>query len=459
MQAPPHSAFRRSMTGSDIIAAISTAPGRGGIGVVRVSGPRLEALIAGIVRTSLSPRRATLADFIDSHGTAIDRGIALYFPAPHSYTGEDVLELHGHGGPVVLQLLLRRCVELGARPAQPGEFTRRAYLNDKMDLAQAESVADLIDAATTEAARSAMRSLQGAFSQRIDEIIDGLVELRALVEAALDFPDEDIEVLEQSGAAGRLAKLKAKLEDVLAASLQGSLLREGVRVVLAGQPNVGKSSLLNLLAGEELAIVTDIAGTTRDAIRQSVSIRGVPAHIIDTAGLRPSSDPVEKLGIARTWSAIEQADVVVLLVDASQGKATADQEILSRLPARLPRITVMNKIDLLARAPALEGGRDGTTVWLSAKTGAGVELLREGLLEAVGWHGSGAEGLFMARERHVHALELAQRHLAEADRQMEHLELFAEELRAAQHALGSITGEFTTDDLLGEIFKRFCIGK
>jgi len=447
------------MTGSDIIAAISTAPGRGGIGVLRVSGPRLAALIAGIVRRPLSPRRATLADFVDSHGSAIDRGIALYFPAPHSYTGEDVLELHGHGGPVVLQVLLRRCLELGARLAQPGEFTRRAFLNDKLDLAQAESVADLIDAATTEAARSAMRSLQGAFSQRIDELLDGLVELRALVEAALDFPDEDIELIKQSDGASRLAKLKAKLEDVLAASQQGSLLREGVRVVLAGQPNVGKSSLLNLLAGEELAIVTDIAGTTRDAIRQSVSIRGIPAHIIDTAGLRPSSDPVEKLGIARTWSAIEQADVVVLLVDASQGKSGADEEILDRLPTRLPRLTVMNKIDLLARAPALERRKEAATVWLSAKTGAGVELLREALLEAVGWHGTGAEGLFMARERHVLALELAQRHLDQAAGQIERLELLAEELRAAQQSLGTITGEFTPEDLLGEIFKRFCIGK
>ncbi|HEX9684755.1 MAG TPA: tRNA uridine-5-carboxymethylaminomethyl(34) synthesis GTPase MnmE [Burkholderiales bacterium] len=447
------------MTGSDIIAAISTAPGKGGIGVVRVAGPRLEALMSGIVRTPLSPRRATLADFMDSHGSAIDRGIALYFPAPHSYTGEDVLELHGHGGPVVLQLLLRRCVELGARPAQPGEFTRRAYVNDKIDLAQAESVADLIDAATTEAARSAMRSLQGAFSRRIDELLDGLVELRTLVEAALDFPDEDVDLIKQSDGAGRLSKLKAKLEGVLAASQQGSLLREGVRVVLVGQPNVGKSSLLNLLAGEELAIVTDIAGTTRDAIRQSVSIRGIPAHIIDTAGLRPSSDPVEKLGIARTWAAIERADIVVLLVDAAKGIAAADQDILRRLPAGLPRLTVMNKIDLLPRAPALERAKQGATVWLSAKTGAGVELLREALLEAVGWHGGGAEGLFMARERHVHALELAQRHLDQAAGQTERLELFAEELRAAQHALGSITGEFTTDDLLGEIFKRFCIGK
>ena len=447
------------MTGSDIIAAVSTAPGRGGIGVVRVSGPRLDSLISGIVRKPVSPRRATLSDFIDAHESAIDRGIALYFPAPHSYTGEDVLELHGHGGPVVLQLLLRRCVELGARPAEPGEFTRRAYLNDKIDLAQAESVADLIDAATTEAARSAMRSLQGAFSQRIEQLLDGLVELRTLVEAALDFPDEDVELIRQSDGAGRLSRLKAKLADVLSTSQQGSLLREGMRVVLAGQPNVGKSSLLNLLAGEELAIVTDIAGTTRDAIRQSVSIRGVPAHVIDTAGLRPSSDPVERLGIARTWAAIEQADVVVLLVDAAQGDATADQDILRRLPAGLPRLTVMNKIDLLAQAPALERGKDGAIVWLSAKTGAGVELLREALLEAVGWHGGGAEGLFMARERHVHALELAQRHLEQATGRMESLELFAEELRAVQNALGSITGEFTPDDLLGEIFKRFCIGK
>ncbi len=447
------------MTGSDIIAAVSTAPGRGGIGVVRVSGPRLKALISGIVRKRVSPRRATLADFIDSHGSVIDRGIALYFPAPRSYTGEDVLELHGHGGPVVLQLLLKRCVELGARPAQPGEFTRRAYLNDKIDLAQAESVVDLIEAATTEAARSAMRSLQGAFSQRIGELLDGLVELRTLVEAALDFPDEDVELIRQSDGAGRLSRLKAKLADVLSVSQQGSLLREGMRVVLAGQPNVGKSSLLNLLAGEELAIVTDIAGTTRDAIRQSVSIRGVPAHIIDTAGLRPSSDPVERLGIARTWAAIEQANVVVLLVDAAQGDVAADQDILRRLPAGLPRLTVMNKIDLLARAPALERGKDGSTVWLSAKTGAGVEFLREALLEAVGWQGGGAEGLFMARERHVHALELAQQHLEQATRQTESLELFAEELRAVQTALGSITGEFTPDDLLGEIFKRFCIGK
>ena len=447
------------MTESDIIAAVSTAPGRGGIGVVRVSGPRLDALIAGLVRVPLPPRRATLTAFVDGKRSAIDQGIALHFPAPHSYTGEDVLELHGHGGPVVLQLLLKRCLELGARPAQPGEFTRRAYLNDKLDLAQAESVADLIDAATAEAARSALRSLQGAFSQRIEELLRTLIDLRTLVEAALDFPDEDVEIIQHADGAGRLATLQATLQEVLSASRQGSLLREGMRVVLVGQPNVGKSSLLNRLAGEELAIVTDIPGTTRDAIRQSVSIEGVPVHIIDTAGLRPSSDPVEKLGIARTWGAIEHADVVVLLVDATQGESAADREILRRLPAGLPRLTVMNKIDLLSRAPGQERGNSGSTVWLSAKTGAGVDLLRAALLDCVGWHGGKTEGLFMARERHVHALQRAGEHLEHAAEQMGNLELFAEELRFVQQALGTITGEFTPDDLLGEIFSRFCIGK
>ena len=378
------------MTESDIIAAIATAPGRGGIGVIRVSGPRLDAFITALIGGPLSPRRATLSAFNDARRSAIDEGIAVYFPAPHSYTGQDVLELHGHGGPMVLQLLLKRCLELGARPAQAGEFTRRAYLNDKIDLAQAESVADLIDAATAEAARSALRSLQGAFSRRIEELLDALVELRTQVEAALDFPDEDVEFIKESDGAGRLVALQDRLQEVLSASQQGSLLREGMRVVLAGQPNVGKSSLLNRLAGEELAIVTDIPGTTRDAIRQSISIEGIPVHVIDTAGLRPSSDPVEMLGIARTWEAIENADLVVLLVDATQGEAVADREILGRLPIALPRIKVMNKIDLLPRPPAVERGRGAGTVWLSAKTGAGVDLLRQALLEAVGWLGVAA---------------------------------------------------------------------
>ena len=447
------------MTESDIIAAISTAPGRAGIGVVRISGPRLGSLIAGVLRKVPAPRRATLTDFVDARGSAIDQGIALYFPAPHSYTGEDMLELQGHGGPVVLQLLLKRCIELGARPAQPGEFTRRAYLNDRIDLAQAESVADLIDAATAEAARSAMRSLQGAFSARIRELLDGLVELRTLVEAALDFPDEDSAIMKQFDGAGRLDKVQAGLEAVLSASRQGSLLREGIRVVLVGRPNVGKSSLLNRLAGEELAIVTDVAGTTRDAIRQSVSVGGVPVHVIDTAGLRPSSDPVEKEGIARTWAAIDQADLVLLMVDATQGEVEADREIMRRLPAQLPLLRVMNKIDLLPRGPSLERGGDGRTVWLSAKSGAGVELLREALVEFVGFHRGDGEGVFMARERHIHALLLAQEHLERSAQQTQNLELLAEELRLVQRALGSITGEFTADDLLGEIFARFCIGK
>jgi tRNA modification GTPase len=447
------------MTESDIIAAIATAPGRGGIGVVRVSGPRLDAFISALIGTTLAPRHATLTAFIDAQRSAIDEGIALYFPAPHSYTGQDVLELQGHGGPVVLQLLLRRCLELGARPAQPGEFTRRAYLNDKIDLAQAESVADLIDAATAEAARSALRSLQGAFSRRIEELLDALVELRALVEAALDFPDEDVEFIKQADGAGRLATLQGRLLELLSASQQGSLLREGMRVVLVGQPNVGKSSLLNRLAGEELAIVTDIPGTTRDAIRQSISIEGIPVHVIDTAGLRPSSDPVEQLGIARTWEAIEHADFVVLLVDATQGEAVADREIMERLPAALPRLRVMNKIDLLSRPPAFDRARDAGTVWLSAKTGDGVDLLRRALLEAVGWHGGSTESLYMARERHLQALQVAKIHLERATHQLASLELFAEELRLVQQALGAITGQFTSDDLLGEIFGRFCIGK
>ena len=446
------------MTESDIIAAISTAPGRAGIGVVRISGPRLDKFISGIVSRRLPARRATLADFVDARRAAIDQGIALYFPAPHSYTGEDVLELQGHGGPVVLQLVLKRCLELGARPAQPGEFTRRAYLNDRIDLAQAESVADLIDASTSEAARSALRSLQGAFSQQVDELLNGLIELRALVEAALDFPEEDLEFIRQADGEGRLARLRSKLQDVMSASQRGSLLREGLRVVLAGRPNVGKSSLLNQLAGEEIAIVADVPGTTRDAIRQSISVEGVPLHIIDTAGLRPATDAVERLGIARAWAAIEHADLVLLLLDATQGETVEDREIRRELPAGPPRVTVMNKIDLVPRTPAVEQVGSGCTVWLSAKTGAGVDLLRRALLESVGWK-QGGEGLFMARERHLHALRLAHQHLELASRELGKLEILAEELRLSQQALGSITGEFTSDDLLGEIFKRFCIGK
>jgi tRNA modification GTPase len=447
------------MNDDPIIAAIATAPGRGGIGVIRVSGPRLDQFIAAIAGGILPPRHAAVREFLDARREVIDEGIALYFPAPHSYTGEDVLELQAHGGPVILQMLLKRCLELGARTAQPGEFTRRAYLNDKLDLAQAESVADLIDAATTEAARGALRSLRGAFSERINELARGLIELRTLVEASLDFPDEEVEIIKRADGEGQLAALRHKLRDVLSASRQGSLLREGVQVVLAGQPNVGKSSLLNRLAGEELAIVTEIPGTTRDAIRQSISLDGVPAHIIDTAGLRESSDPVERIGVTRSWSAIEHADLVVLLVDATQGETSADRDILDRMPASLPRVRVMNKIDLHGRSPSLEREDSVTTVWLSAKTGAGLDLLKQAVLQTIGWQAGSGEGLFMARARHVQALQEAERYLERANHQGGKLELFAEELRLAQEALASITGEFSPEDLLGEIFGRFCIGK
>lgn len=446
------------MASIDIIAAIATAPGRSGIGVIRVSGARLNAMVERIVGKPLPPRRAVLAQFRDADSVAIDQGIALFFPAPHSYTGEDVLELHGHGGPVVLHLLLQRCLDLGARVAEPGEFTRRAYLNDKLDLAQAESVIDLIEATTAQAARCAMRSLQGEFSYKIQELIGSMIELRTLVEATLDFPEEEIDFLKHWDAETRLRVTQQHLDAVMEASRQGNLLREGVHIVLAGQPNVGKSSLLNRMAGEEVAIVTDIPGTTRDAIRQEIDIGGVPVHIVDTAGLRDSHDPVEKLGIARTWDAVQKADLVVLLIDANDGETAADRDILARLPKGLRCIRVMNKIDLVPQTTAAQRHDDAATVWLSAKTGEGVELLQTALLDAVGWHSTG-ESLFLARTRHLEALQRAQHHLRRAAGQGLALELLAEELRFAQKALATITGEFTADDLLGEIFSRFCIGK
>lgn len=446
------------MDKADIIAAVATAPGRSGIGIVRVSGPHLGGIIDNITLVRVPPRRATLARFRDARGETIDQGIALYFPAPNSYTGEEVLELQGHGGPVVLQLLLNRCMELGARIAEPGEFTRRAFLNDKLDLAQAEGVADLIEAATAQAARCAIRSLQGVFSEQIQILVDELVSLRTLLEATLDFPEEDIDFLEQTGASQRLSDLYERLDAIYQASRQGSLLREGLHIVLAGQPNVGKSSLLNRLAGEELAIVTEIPGTTRDAIRQVINVKGVPVHVIDTAGLRDSSDPVEKIGIARTWCAIEKADLVLLVIDATRGETDQDWAILARLPKSLRCLRVMNKIDLLPVAATVVSERDASHVWLSAKTGDGIENLREVLLDAVGWHGTG-EGLFLARARHLQALQRAQSSLGQAAAHLGQPELLAEELRLAQEALASITGEFTAEDLLGEIFSRFCIGK
>lgn len=440
---------------NDVIAAIATAPGRGGIGVVRISGRDLTGIVEGMVGKSLKPRHATYARFMDVDGDTLDEGIALYFQAPHSFTGEEVLELQGHGGPQVLQLILERCLELGARAAEPGEFSRRAFLNDKIDLAQAESIADLIDAQSREAARSAVRSLTGEFSRRIHGLVDALIHLRMLVEATLDFPEEEIDFLEKADAYGQLDGIEARLSDVLQQARQGALLREGLNVVLVGQPNVGKSSLLNALAGYEAAIVTDIAGTTRDALREAIQIEGIPLHVTDTAGLRDTVDTVEAMGIARTWQAIEQADVALLLVDAAHGVGADEAAILARLPA-IPRLTVHNKIDLAGEAARLSA--DGSEIWLSAKSGTGLDLLRGRLCELAGWQAAG-EGVYMARRRHLIALVEAAEHLARARATLPALDLFAEELRLAQTALNAITGEFSADDLLGEIFSRFCIGK
>lgn len=442
----------------DKIAAIATAPGRGGIGVVRVSGHGLAAMAAALTGRQLSPRFATYTPFRAADGTTLDQGIALLFAAPNSYTGEEVLELQGHGGPAVLQSVLLRCLELGARLAEPGEFTQRAFLNDKMDLAQAESVADLIDATTEQAARSAMRSLQGEFSAAIHRVVDQLIDLRMLVEATLDFPEEEIDQTDRQLCANKLMALRNELARINGLAKQGSILREGAQVVLVGAPNAGKSSLLNRFAGEEIALVSEIPGTTRDSIRQSMQVRGVPLHLIDTAGLRETSDVVEQMGIERTQQALTRADVVLVLLDESQHRSELDnQAVLAHLPAKTPRLYLHNKIDLSGHEPGAEI-RDGKAhIYLSAKTGVGMETLEEKLLEIIGWHQE--TGVFMARARHLEALSSAGQHLAEAEQQLDHPELFAEELREAQLSLNTITGEFTADDLLGEIFSRFCIGK
>lgn len=432
----------------DTIAAIATPAGRGGIGVVRVSGPAVPTLCTRLLGITPEPRRATHCAFRDAGGEVLDEGIALYFPGPDSYTGEPVLELQGHGGPIVMQALLAACVDAGARLAQPGEFTRRAFLEGKLDLAQAEAVADLIDAASREAARSALRSLSGEFSEAIRTMQSQLIELRALTEAMLDFPEEDVDALHREDAATRLAAVRAALDDVLAKSRQGSLLRSGIHVVLAGRPNVGKSSLLNRLAGEERAIVTPVAGTTRDALREPVQIEGVPLVLVDTAGLRTSSDVVERLGIERTQRELERADVVIAIFEA--GKA---RDELENLPPGVPRIEVYNKIDQCPAFAAPAGA-----VRVSAKTGEGLGALRSAILQAAGWSSSG-EPVFLARERHLRALQTARAHLKAAAGESRRWEFFAEELRLAHSALGSITGEFSADDLLGEIFSRFCIGK
>ena len=446
-----------SLPSVDTIAAVASAQGRGGVGVIRVSGSDIEALIRKILGKLPAARHALYGNFLDANGDIIDQGIALYFPAPHSYTGENVLELQGHGGPAVLQMLLQRCLDLGARLALPGEFTRRAFLNGKLDLAQAESVADLIEANSTEAARSAMRSLCGEFSNTVHMLVDELIHLRMLVEAMLDFPEEEASADDIGQRDSLLNNLQSYLKQTLETAKQGSLLREGAHVVIAGQPNVGKSSLLNRLAGEELALVSAIPGTTRDVIRQSIQIRGVPLHIMDTAGLRDSRDEIENMGIALTHQTLRRADLILLLLDASQGMTELDRTIIEDIPADIPRLLVLNKTDLLQRMPSELPGKE-TFVGVSAKTGEGIEVLRGKLLEAVGWRDQEG-GVFIARERHLRSLAQAQTHLTQARTVLTQAELFAEELRLAQRALNEITGEFTPDDLLGEIFSRFCIGK
>jgi tRNA modification GTPase len=459
----------------DPIAAVATAPGRGAVGIVRVSGRGLAALAQAITGRALTPRRAHYGPLLDAGGSAIDHGLALFFPAPQSYTGEDVLELQAHGGPVVLQLLLARCLEAAAqtdaatgralaphlRLAQPGEFTLRAFLNGKLDLAQAEAVADLIDANTEAAARSAARSLAGALSREVEALATRLIELRTLVEATLDFPEEEIDFLEKADARGRLAALVAELEQVQDRTRQGALLSEGMTVVLAGLPNVGKSSLLNALAGAELAIVTAVPGTTRDKIGQTIQIEGVPVHVVDTAGLRESQDEVERLGIARSWSEIDNADAVIFLHDLTRiGDAAYDageRAVEARLgnPARL--LHVFNKSDAPGAAALAAGLR------ISALSGAGLPELRRALLDRAGWHASPQGDVYIARTRHVQALQRTRLHLAAAQalaaRADAALDLLAEELRLAHHALGEITGRWSADALLGEIFGRFCIGK
>jgi len=442
----------------DTIAAIATAHGRSGVGVIRISGHGIAALANEILGKLPIARHATYSNFMDEKGDVIDQGIALFFPAPHSYTGEDVLELQGHGGPAVMQLLLNRCLDLGARLAQPGEFTRRAFLNDKLDLAQAESVADLIEANTSEAARSAVRSLSGEFSATIHELIEQLIHLRMLVEAMLDFPEEEVDVIDIDRRDVLLNEIQLSLRQTLDRAKQGSLLREGAHVVIAGQPNVGKSSLLNRLSGEDIALVSNIPGTTRDVIRQAIQIRGVPLHILDTAGLRESQDDVENMGIALTHKTIRHADLILLLLDAKFGLTQHDQAILEDLPTDIPRLLVFNKVDLAKKAATSEVRVSDPIVYISAKTGEGLEELCDKLLKSVGWRDQ-ESGTFMARERHLRSLTRAQSHLNNAETVLHSMELFAEELRLAQTYLSEITGEFTSDDLLGEIFSRFCIGK
>lgn len=454
-----------SLTTQDTITAQATPPGRGGVGIVRISGPKVKEIADQVLKTELKPRYAYYGPFFDQNDQELDQGIALYFPGPNSFTGEDVLELQGHGGPIIVDLILKRAIELGARLAKPGEFSERAFLNDKLDLAQAEAIADLIDSSSEQAARCAIRSLQGEFSNRIHELVEALIHLRIYVEAAIDFPEEEIDFLADGKVLNDLSSIISKVDDVQAEAKQGSLLREGMNVVIAGRPNAGKSSLLNALAGRETAIVTDIAGTTRDVLREHIHIDGMPLHIIDTAGLRDSPDEVERIGIDRAWQEINKADLVLLMVD-SQSIATDDPEkIWPEFVHQLPdssRITVIrNKADLSGETIGVREAHDHTTITLAAKSQDGIELLRDHLKQCMGFSAT-TEGGFMARRRHLDALERAHSLLSIGYEQLETNgagELLAEDLRQAQQTLNEITGAFSSDDLLGRIFSSFCIGK
>ena len=450
----------------DTIAAVATAPGRGGVGIVRVSGPRAKAIAITLTGREPTPRHAHYGAFHADDGEVIDEGLLLLFPGPHSFTGEDVLELQGHGGPVVMDMLLQRCVELGVRLARPGEFSERAFLNDKLDLAQAEAIADLIEASSTQAARNAVRSLQGEFSRHVHQLTEKLIRLRIYVEAAIDFPEEEIDFLADGHVLAQLEDVRAKLSTVLREASQGALLREGMTVVIAGRPNAGKSSLLNALAGREAAIVTDIAGTTRDVLREHILIDGMPLHVVDTAGLRDTEDQVERIGVQRALSAIGEADRILLMVDASSPEAEDPSalwpEFIDCSPAP-DRITLIrNKADLSGEAISLKVAKDGqVTLSICARSGDGVDLLREHLKQCMGYEQT-AESSFSARRRHLDALRLAEQHLQHGHAQLTQAgagELLAEDLRLAQQALGEITGAFSSDDLLGRIFSSFCIGK
>ncbi len=453
-----------SIANTDTIAAIATPTGRGGVGIVRVSGSKAKEIAKDVLGKELAPRYAHYGPFYDADGETLDEGIALFFPGPHSFTGEDVLELQGHGGPIILDWLLRRMTSLGARLARPGEFSERAFLNDKLDLAQAEAIADLIDASSEQAARNAIHSLQGVFSERVHELVESLIQLRIYVEAAIDFPEEEIDFLSDGKVASDLQQVVEKLDQVFAEARQGALMREGMRVVIAGRPNAGKSSLLNALSGRDSAIVTDIEGTTRDVLREHIHIDGMPLHIIDTAGLRESPDEVERIGIERAWQEIERADRVLLMVDSTVTENLDPHAIWPEFVDRLPdreRVTVIaNKTDLSGTATGLITDSP-VTLGLSAARGDGVEELRQHLKQVMGFTGAG-EGGFTARRRHLDALERAQHFLASGQAQLTGSaagELLAEDLRQAQNALSEITGEFTPDDLLGRIFSSFCIGK